>query len=142
MTQQELIDKTFNELRGDNLHILDQFYDNDVLFVDPVGEHKGLSKVKNYYSKMYQNVQSIRFNKKDIISSGFDHVFVWTMYLQAKGLNGGKEMSLEGNSVLKFNQDDLVYYHRDYFDMGEFIYENVPVLSWVVKTVKKKLGSD
>ena len=30
-------------------------------------------------------------------------------------------------------------YHRDYFDMGEFIYERVPVLGSVIRAIKRRL---
>jgi hypothetical protein len=46
-----------------------------------------------------------------------------------------------GNSHIVFNEENLVSYHRDYFDMGEFIYDHVPVLNFVVKKVKERLKS-
>jgi len=33
-----------------------------------------------------------------------------------------------------------VIYHRDYFDMGAFVYENIPVLGSVVRYTKKRLS--
>jgi hypothetical protein len=64
------------------------------------------------------------------------------MSLTADGLNGGKPILLQGNSYIKFSDDNLVVYHRDYFDMGEFIYEHVPVIGWIIKKVKAKLRSE
>ena len=64
------------------------------------------------------------------------------MILSAPGLNNGEEVTLEGNSYIKFNENNLVIYHRDYFDMGEFIYEHIPVLGWTLKKIKNKLRGD
>ncbi|MGE3609523.1 MAG: DUF1295 domain-containing protein [Bacteriovoracaceae bacterium] len=139
MNQQEKMKKVFNELRADNIQILDNFYAQDTVFIDPLGKHNGILSVKAYYQNLYKNVKSIHFKFNDIVSSGNTHALVWTMTLEADGLNGGKPITLEGNSHIKFNDANLVVYHRDYFDMGEFIYEHVPVLGWTIKKVKEKL---
>ncbi len=138
-TQPERIDEVFNELRADKMEILDDFYAPEVEFIDPVGKHNGLAEVKKYYSNLYKNVVSIRFEFHDIISQDNKHTAIWTMYLKSKNLEDGKEISLSGNSVIIFNEDNLVSYHRDYFDMGEFIYERVPFVGWLVKKVKARL---
>jgi hypothetical protein len=132
-------DKTFNELRADNLGILDSFYSKDVSFLDPIGKHKGLDAVKAYYKNIYKNVKSIRFDFKETISEGNKHVLIWDMHLVAEGLNGGKETITHGNSVIKFNEENLVSYHRDYFDMGEFIYQHIPIISFLIKKINNRL---
>jgi hypothetical protein len=139
MNQMQTIEKYFNELRADKVDILDNFYASDAHFEDPLGAHRGLEAVKKYYAKLYQSVESITFDFKDHISDGNNHVAFWTMTLQTPNLNSGQPMTLEGNSVIKFNSDGLVLYHRDYFDMGEFIYEQLPVLGWLVRKVKERL---
>lgn len=133
------IENVFNGLRADKLEILNGFYDEKVVFVDPLGEHAGLDSVRAYYKNLYQNVESIRFDFKDSISQDNHHVVMWQMILKTPSLNGGKEVILNGNSVIKFNSQNLVEYHRDYFDMGEFIYEKIPVLGWVISVIKNKM---
>lgn len=133
------IEKVFNDLRATNLEILDDFYAKDVSFLDPLGEHKGLDSVKKYYGNLYKNVESIRFEFSDSITEGSKHLVVWKMFLKAKSLNSGKEMTLDGNSVIEFGPENKVVYHRDYFDMGEFIYEQIPVLGYIVRKVKEAL---
>jgi steroid 5-alpha reductase family enzyme len=129
----------FDNLRADNIHILDDFYAKDAVFIDPIGAHNGIKSVKDYYQNLYKNVRSIKFTYKDLVSNKNTHALYWTMTLSADGLNGGSPMSLEGNSHIKFNDAGLVSYHRDYFDMGEFIYEHIPVMGWTIKKVKEKL---
>lgn len=139
MQQQEKMKNVFNTLRADNIQILDDFYDPKVTFIDPLGMHPGIDSVKSYYKNLYKNVKEINFKFKNIISSGNSHVLIWTMTLKADGLNGGVPIVVEGNSHIEFNDKNLVIYHRDYFDMGEFIYEHVPVLSFVIKQIKTRL---
>jgi steroid 5-alpha reductase family enzyme len=142
MIQVEKMKNVFTSLRADNIHILDDFYAADTHFVDPLGDHHGIESVKIYYKNLYSSVKEIKFDYKDIISNGNTHVLIWKMTLVTKSLNGGQPMTLEGNSYIKFNDQNLVVYHRDYFDMGEFIYEYIPGLSWVIKKIKNRLKGE
>ncbi|MEL7287824.1 MAG: nuclear transport factor 2 family protein, partial [Pseudomonadota bacterium] len=63
----------------------------------------------------------------------------WTMDLQHPKLQKGAPISVNGVSHLKF-RDGQVIYHRDYFDLGEMLYENLPLLGSVVRTIKQRLG--
>jgi hypothetical protein len=137
MTQIDKIKKAYNLVNKDNLDFLDQFYSADILFVDPIGTHKGLRSVKAYYEKMYKNVQHINFDFSETVSEGSSHVLIWTMTVKAKSLNGGKPVTVQGNSHLRVNAEGQVCYHRDYFDMGEMFYEKIPVLKWFVGTFKR-----
>jgi len=141
MSQQrsKLIRSTFNGLRQDTLSLLDAFYDPSIVFEDPVGKIEGLKGMKKYYENMYKNVQEIRFDFVDEVVQGPAHVAVWEMHLKAKGLNGGEEVILLGNSLIKFDSGSgKVIYHRDYFDMGEMVYEHIPVLGTIIRAIRKR----
>ena len=136
--QSDKIHTTFNQLRADNLKILDEFYAPDVRFIDPIGEHAGLDSVKKYYQNLYENVDSIVFEKMQHVQEGNKHAYFWRMKLKTPSINNGEEFSVEGMSHITFNEQNLVSYHRDYFDMGEFVYQRVPVLGWVIQKIKKR----
>jgi ketosteroid isomerase-like protein len=139
-TRSELIRQIFNDLRATNTEILKTFYAEDIVFEDPLGQINGLSSMQQYYQAMYKNVQDIRFEFKEDAVIGERHLCVWVMYLRAEGLNGGEEVSVHGVSEIEFQSETtLAIYHRDFFDMGEFLYEHVPVLGSVVRLVKKQL---
>lgn len=138
-TRSQRIRDAFNNLRADSLEILDDFYSPEVRFQDPLGSIEGLPALKRYYKHMYQNVLDIRFEAKDEIVQGNAHVLVWTMYLRAKGLNKGNEVRLEGNSVMHFDEHEMVRYHRDYFDMGEFIYVHIPIIGRIIRKINRRL---
>jgi len=129
----------FNEFNGKNLEILNSFYAPDVLFIDPVTQVRGLGELKKYYQHAYKNVLNIRFDFSEMIQEGNQVVGVWVMQLAAKGLNKGRSFPVHGSSLMKFNSAALVEYHRDYVDMGEMIYEKLPVQGFVIQQVKKLL---
>lgn len=141
MNHEDKIKSAFNNLRADNIEILNEFYDEKSIFIDPLGTHNGRESIKAYYKNLYKNVTYIKFNFNNIIANGNSYSLYWTMTLSAQGLNSGKPIIVEGNSHITFNNSGLVIYHRDYFDMGEFIYEHLPVMGWTIDKIKKRLKS-
>jgi hypothetical protein len=132
------LDELFNRLNKSNLHLLEQFYDDEVHFIDPLGELRGRSALTAYFAKLYANVQEISFDVQERFREGDVETVLWVMTLRARGLNGNRPLKLDGCSILKFD-GDLCIYHRDYYDMGAFIYERIPVLGWVIQQIKAKL---
>jgi hypothetical protein len=45
---------------------------------------------------------------------------------------------LEGISHLRFGEK--IDYHRDYFDLGQMVYEQIPLVGRIIKTIKKRLS--
>lgn len=135
----EKIQFFFDKLSKDNMSLVEEFYHPQVDFTDPVGHIKGSEKIKAYYGNMYQNVKSINFKFNNFYEAGDTVVAIWTMTLETEQLNGGSPFSVDGNSVIKFDDSGKAIYHRDYFDMGAFIYERLPVVGFVIKKIRKRL---
>lgn len=135
----EKIQFFFEKLSKDNMTLVDEFYHPEVDFTDPVGSIKGSKKIKAYYGSMYKNVKQINFKFNNFYESGNTVVAIWTMTLETEQLNSGIPFSVDGNSVIKFDDTGKAIYHRDYFDMGAFIYERLPVIGFVIKKIKKRL---
>jgi ketosteroid isomerase-like protein len=139
MTNSEKVTWSFNALNKHTVsEVVDEFYAENIEFSDPVEKITGREGIKKYYTNMYQNVKEIRFNFSEMVSQGDTVVGVWVMTLKTDSLNAGEPFQVEGNSVIRF-KDGKAIYHRDYFDMGAFIYEKIPVLGWMVRKVKSKL---
>jgi hypothetical protein len=131
----------FNNFNKDTLHLADDFYDPDVVFLDPLVELRGRDALKAYYADMYESVTSIRFDFSGGIEKDEEVVVFWTMELRAEGLKGGEPVLVDGNSHIKFGgESGKAIYHRDYFDMGAFVYENVPVLGSIIRYAKKRVS--
>ncbi len=131
----------FKNLNINTMNLVDEFYAPDVRFKDAVTSLEGSKAVRAHYEHQYANLSSIRWEFRSELKSADSYAFEWTMILAHSKLNGGKEFSVEGASVLKFNQAGLVNYHRDYFDMGEFIYSKIPLLKWIDSKIKDLLKS-
>ncbi len=125
---------------------LDSIYANDVVFIDPITTHRGIGEVKHYFSNLLEQAESCKFDIADVFncSTGnpthtqVSHVVNWTMHLTLKG--NKKHITLDGTTQLNVVNDSIVY-HKDYYDLGEMVYEHVPILGFVIKKIKGKLAS-
>jgi SnoaL-like domain len=139
---QELIEtlKT-NYQRFDEAMLLSlaSIYSDDIEFQDPVHRVKGLDNLTNYFASMLNGLDQCEFifDRTIVSQSNNEAVLFWTMIYQHKKLAGGKKLQITGNSHLQFAEK--IYYHRDYFDMGEMLYEHIPVLGYVVKKIKQRM---
>ena len=134
------VTKAFNNFNGKNDSSLDSFYDEDVEFTDPVKKIKGLKNLKAYYAHAYKNVISIEFDFKETLQEDKKFGASWVMTLAARGLNGGKPFPVHGFSHFHFNDESLVVYHRDYLDLGEMVYEKIPLQGLLISGIKKMLS--
>lgn len=141
LSREEKIRTFFNTLSKDSIDLVDEFYDADVLFRDPIEEIRGIKDMKTYYASMYKNVRSITFQFQEIYSKEDSSVAVWVMTFEAEGLNSGKAIKVEGTSRMIFHPDtDKVVFHQDYFDVGQMVYEYVPVLGGMIRFVKGRMA--
>lgn len=131
----------FKELNKDTMHLVDEFYDRYVLFRDPLVEIHSRDALKQYYSRLYRNVREIDFDISYVIQENNNASLAWKMMLRADNFNGNKPVTVDGASIIKFGgSEGKAIYHRDYFDLGEFVYEGIPVLGGLVRIVKGKMA--
>jgi ketosteroid isomerase-like protein len=140
--QKEKIVTAFNQLNKNTIDQLNNFYADDAEFIDPVSHFRGLDRIKKYYANVYKNVESIRFDFKEIQHENQSFYAQWNMTFSAKNLNCGKPFSVEGISVIKFNDQGKVFFHRDYTDLGSMVYERIPLLGSIIRMIKKTMHVD
>lgn len=129
----------FNQLNRDNLGLLEEIYTPDVRFRDPVHALDGLPALRDYYARLYDGVVTCHFDFEAEVIQGQQGMLVWIMRFQHARFRRGETLELSGVSHLQFLDDGRVNDHRDYFDMGEFIYERVPVLGRIIRAIKNRL---
>lgn len=129
----------FNELDKGNLNKLQGVYSEDIRFQDPFGQVTGLDELTHYFAGAYKNVISCRFEFEPAVANGASVALPWVMKLRHKRIRGGREISVDGISHLEI-EDGRVSFHRDYFDAGQLLYENLPALGRIVRWIKGQAG--
>lgn len=117
---------------GANLGAL---YTEDVQFEDPVTRADGLDALRAYLDHFAEQSGGARFEMEgELVAPGEAAIF-WRMVFPGKDDEPGR--SFPGVSRIFFR--DRIHAERDYFDLGEAVYERVPVVGWMVRRVKGRL---
>lgn len=130
----------FQRLSAKNIDLIDTIYHQKITFTDPIHKVEGLLNLKQYLAHLYQNLSQCDFDITEVIASGNTAAIYWQMHYRHPKLNKGKLITVNGSSHLKM-QDNLVIYHRDYLDLGEMLYEQLPFMGRVVKWIKEKASN-
>lgn len=126
----------FNQMSADDLGAMSEVYHPEVTFTDPFVTVQGLEALELYFDGAYGNVIECRFEFSDDIGYGNDLCLPWIMKLRHKRIRRGELIKVDGITRLHF-EDGLVKTHRDYFDAGQLLYENLPVLGSAVRWLRK-----
>ena len=132
----------FNKLDNTCTVKLYEVYTEDVVFSDPLHRIEGRDALERYFQALYANVTACRFTFHDRLRQEREACVTWTLHLAHPRLAGGHPVSIDGCSRLTFAADDAqrVCRHRDYFDVGAMLYEQLPLLGPTVRWLKPRVG--
>lgn len=130
----------YQNIRTEQLSQLAAIYHQDTLLLDPVGQHHGLEALERYFSALLKNLRYCRFHITHQHHFDQSALLLWRMEYAHPALQKGAAQSLEGSSYLTF-RDNLVIFQRDYYDLGEMLYEKVPLLGSAIRALKRRLKS-
>lgn len=129
----------FNRLDAGNLDQLPSVYAENIQFEDPFSSVSGLDQLTHYFAGAYANVIACRFDFGEPVVNGENVGITWVMYLRHKRIRRGQEIHVEGMSRLVI-RNGKVARHRDYFDAGQLLYENLPVVGGLIRWVRNQAG--
>ena len=145
MTSQNILERfkaVFSELSHTNTEgpLLDSLYRQDLVFEDAFHRIEGLQNFKAYCSNLYSNLSACDFMFGDeFFGNDSNAMLTWTMHYSHPKLNRGKTITVDGASLLFF-EDQLIYHQKDYFDGGALLYEHIPLLGNVLSVLKRRLA--
>ena len=130
----------YNALSANNMQTLADIYHPEVVFIDPVHEIHGRAALAQYFSHAYARLQHCEFVGLDSMEQNEQGFLSWRMQFCHPAIGNGKRISVEGCSVLRW-QDGLIIYHRDYYDLNEMVYQHLPVIGWLTGKVKQRMAN-
>ncbi|MES9866622.1 MAG: nuclear transport factor 2 family protein [Candidatus Thiodiazotropha sp. LLP2] len=126
----------FQNIDKDELKRCDLFFSDQVRFKDPFNDVRGISAVKRILQHMFDVCESSHFEIHDCCGHGELGYITWTYHYIIKGKS--LQRRIEGMSQVKFNWEGKVLEHIDYWDSGEYVYESLPVIGWVLEKIRKR----
>ena len=127
----------FNDTPPDIDVLMEECYHDRVLFRDPLVERRGTTSLAQYLRSAYVNVTSCEFDFGEPAWNAHSVILPWSMTLEHPKLARGRAFIVEGVSLLQ-GQDDLIVFHRDYYDAGELLYENIPLLGRIIQWIRSR----
>ena len=129
----------FEALAPADLARLDRFYAADVRFKDPFNEVHGVDAVQRIFAHMFATLDEPRFVVHDVVVQG-DHCFLTWEFLFRLRRFGRRPQVVRGGSHLRFDAQGRVFWHRDYWDAAEELYEKLPLVGALMRWLKRQAG--
>jgi ketosteroid isomerase-like protein len=133
MRLEELV-RFYESLTPQSVAHMAEFYAEDAYFKDPFNEVRALHEIQAIFGKMFRTLQSPRFSVTERIVGETSVALTWDFDF---GLRGSP-IRVRGASVLRFDTDGRVNYHRDYWDAAEELYEKLPVVGALMRWLKRR----
>ena len=115
---------------------IETLYREDLHFTDPVTTVRGLDQYSAYLEHFGKQAEGALVEDDGEVVGDTQAAVFWTMVLPPRG--GSKPRPVAGISRLYF--DERIFQQRDYFDLGEAIYEHLPGLGWIARKIKFRLA--
>ncbi len=131
----------YQQLNLQQVHRLTEVYADEVIFIDPAHRIEGLTALGDYFAALYQRLAYCRFEIISQQHEGAQAWLSWVMTFSHPRLAAGQPIRVEGATRLEFDAEGKVRVHRDYFDLGALLYEQLPLLGPLVRVIKGRLGS-
>lgn len=127
--------RLFEQLQPADVARLDEFYGEHAFFKDPFNEVHDLAGIQRIFAHMFEALEAPRFRILDVLVQGDQAFISWDFLFGRRG----RQCSIHGSSHLRFASDGRVAYHRDYWDAGEQLYEQIPLLGGLLRLIKRRL---
>jgi ketosteroid isomerase-like protein len=131
----------FEHLGPSDVATLGSFYAADARFKDPFNEVQGVPAIQAIFAHMFVALENPRFIVTGRVVQGKQCFLTWDFVFAFKSFHKGVTQTVRGASHLVFDDQGLVALHRDYWDAAEELYEKLPVVSALMRWLKKRANS-
>lgn len=102
---------------------------------------QGVNTIEAYFRNTAEKAELLKVEFLDRAPLGIDWYARWRMTVAVDGLNGGEPVITYGVSQFRFDADGRVLLHKDFWDSGTGLYEQLPVLGPIVGRVRAAVES-
>ncbi|SCK26050.1 nuclear transport factor 2 family protein [Vogesella sp. LIG4] len=126
----------FASLSPQALTRIDRVYAAGARFQDPFHELHGREAIRQVYARMFRHLARPRFVIGAVLRQG-DAAFVsWDFHFAWHG----RQQQIHGGTLLRLDSAGLICEHRDYWDAAAGVYEQLPVLGWLLRRLKRHMA--
>ena len=112
-------------------------YANNLYFNDTLQTHSNAADLARYMEEVAEKVDSVEIQFDDVVVKDKDAYVRWSMSFKSNA--NSKPVNSVGMTHLRFNAEGKIILHQDYWDGVEGFYRTMPVLGFMLKTIKNML---
>lgn len=127
----------FEDLTPAALESLDEVFSDTARFVDPFNDVRGRAAIRRVFEHMYATCDAPRFAVSERVCDGATCYLHWTFRFGMRG----RDQQIDGVSRVLFGADGRADEHFDYWDPARQVYEQIPGLGYVLKTLRRRLSA-
>lgn len=128
----------FREFNAASLADIAHVYSANAVFQDPVHHIVGREKIARYFARLLFNTSQCQFSIDTVIEQHNCAFVSWILRFSHPRLKAERRIEVSGASHLQFSE--RIDYHRDYFDLGQMLYEQLPLLGAIIRHIKSRLA--
>lgn len=113
-----------------------QVYAPESYLNDTLVAIEGRASIEAYFAHTAGQVRTLNVEFLERAPVGTDWYVRWQMTVVADGLNGGQPVVTYGVTQFRFDPQGRVLIHKDFWDAGTGLYEQLPVLGGVIQRVR------
>jgi len=118
---------------------LSSVYAHDVWFNDTIKTITNAVSLEHYLIETASRVASCKIEFLNFMYTKDGYFSRWKMSILPDANNMDYEWESYGISHLRFDENGLVVLHQDYWDPAGGIYENLPIIGWVLRNIRARL---
>jgi limonene-1,2-epoxide hydrolase len=129
----------YEALAPESVGELDRLYAPDAYFKDPFNEVHGPEAIGQIFRHMFSQVADPRFIIIERIAAENGAVLVWEFRFRMRHRGLAQAQTIRGITHLRFDAEDRVVFHRDYWDAAEELYSKLPLLGSLMRVLQRCL---
>lgn len=128
----------YREIDAAKLDEIGLVYTDDIIFRDPIHQIGGIHALHGYMSDMFTNVRQCQFEYLDQLIGKHNAYIKWHMHFFHTKL-GAQIITVRGITHIEF--DEKIHFHEDVYDLGQMLYEHIPLLGSATRFLKRRLAT-
>jgi steroid delta-isomerase len=128
----------FEAISPEDVDRLDAVYAADAYFKDPFNEVRGRAAIRRVFAHMFIAMDAPRFIVRETVSDGEQAFLVWDFEFRFRRGSPRGVQRIRGCTQLRFDEQGLITFHRDFWDAAEELYEKLPLLGALMRWLRRK----
>ena len=126
----------FASLSPATLLEIDQVYAADARFRDPFQALQGREAIQAVYARMFRTLGQPRFVIGEVVQQGSRAFVNWDFCFALHG----RQLQIHGGTLFRLDAAGLICEHLDYWDAAAGVYEQLPVLGWLLRRLRRRMA--